>query len=149
MPNLRSTLSDLASNFADAVLHAIRSASIADLHAGGEPVSRARRGRAGGGRGSNGGDAHVVGRESSAPATKGKSAGKGRLGRRTPEEIAKTLDRVVGVLKATRGKGLRSEEIQKALKLDRREMPRVLGEGLSKKKLKSKGKRRSTTYFVA
>jgi Fic family protein len=89
-----------------------------------------------------------VEREHSAPTTKGKSA-KGRLPRRTPEEIAKTLDRVVGILKATRGKGLRSEEIQKALKLDRREMPRVLGEGLSKKKLKSKGKRRSTTYFAA
>ena len=42
--------------------------------------------------------------------------------------------------------GLRSEQIRQALKLDVREVPRVLKEGLSKKKLKSHGQRRATTY---
>jgi Fic family protein len=46
-------------------------------------------------------------------------------------------------------KGIRSEEIRKALKLDVREVPRVFKEGLTKKKLKSKGQKRATTYFVA
>jgi len=44
--------------------------------------------------------------------------------------------------------GLRSEEIRAALQLDKREMPRVLGEGLSGKKLKSKGQKRATKYFA-
>jgi len=38
--------------------------------------------------------------------------------------------------------------IRKALKLDVREVPRVLKEGLSKKKLKSRGQKRATTYTV-
>jgi Fic family protein len=45
--------------------------------------------------------------------------------------------------------GLRSEEIRRALKLDVREVPRVLKEGLTKKKLRSKGQKRATTYFAA
>ena len=68
-------------------------------------------------------------REHSAPTTKGKSA-KGRLPRRTPEEIAKTLDLVVGILKGTRGKGLRSEEIQKALNAPRRLAGEFLDAGM-------------------
>jgi len=42
---------------------------------------------------------------------------------------------------------MRSEEIRKALKLDVREVPRVLKEGVAKKKLRSKGQKRATTYF--
>jgi len=44
---------------------------------------------------------------------------------------------------------MRSEEIRKALKLDVREVPRVLKEGLSKKKLKSRGQKRATRYSAA
>jgi hypothetical protein len=44
--------------------------------------------------------------------------------------------------------GLRAEQIRAALKLDVREMPRVLKEGLVTKNLTSKGKRRGTTYFA-
>jgi hypothetical protein len=42
--------------------------------------------------------------------------------------------------------GMRSEEIRRALQLDKRELPRVLKEGLAKKALKSKGQKRATTY---
>ena len=42
--------------------------------------------------------------------------------------------------------GMRSEEIRAALTLDKREMPRVLQEGVTTKKLKSKGQKRATTY---
>jgi hypothetical protein len=56
---------------------------------------------------------------------------------------------VVTALKATRGKGLRSEQIQKALGVDKRELPRVLKTGLTKKVLRSKGQKRATQYFAA
>jgi hypothetical protein len=42
--------------------------------------------------------------------------------------------------------GLRSEQIRKALKLDVREVPRILKQGLATKKLKSKGQKRATVY---
>ena len=69
----------------------------------------------------------------------------GRLPRRTREDIAKALASVVALVK-TKKSGLRSEQIQKALKLDKREMPRVLHEGVAKKVLKKKGQKRATTY---
>jgi hypothetical protein len=71
------------------------------------------------------------------------------LARRSPEDIAKTLASVVSTLKGTRGKGLRAEQIQAALKLDRRELPRVIAMGLSKRALKRKGHKRATVYFAA
>ena len=42
--------------------------------------------------------------------------------------------------------GLRAEQIRAALKMQSKEMPRVLREGLAKKKLKAKGQKRATTY---
>ena len=51
----------------------------------------------------------------------------------------------MGLVKASKT-GLRSEEIRAALELDKREMPRVLGQGLQMKKLKSKGQKRGTVY---
>ena len=41
---------------------------------------------------------------------------------------------------------MRAEDIQKFLKLDKRELPRVLGQGLKTKKLKKKGAKRATEY---
>jgi Fic family protein len=70
------------------------------------------------------------------------------LQRRSPADIARALDAVVILVRKSKA-GLRSEEIRKALKLDVREVPRVLKEGLAKKKLKSKGQKRATTYFAA
>jgi hypothetical protein len=49
----------------------------------------------------------------------------GRLARRSLEDIAKTLASIVSLLKGKKA-GLRSEQIRAALKLDKREMPRVL-----------------------
>ncbi|MGH7295483.1 MAG: hypothetical protein ACRELB_11145, partial [Polyangiaceae bacterium] len=63
--------------------------------------------------------------------------------RRGPEDIARTLGLVIAALKTG---PLRAEEIQKLLKLDKRELPRVLQEGLATKKLKKKGEKRATTY---
>ena len=42
--------------------------------------------------------------------------------------------------------GLRAEEIRANLGMEAKELPRVLKEGLAKKKLRSKGQKRATTY---
>lgn len=127
--SLRSQLNDLAQSFADGVLAAIRSASLEDLLA-----------ESGGGRRARGEDGGVQ------PAPRRRL---GRLPRRSQEQIEATLAKVVAAVKATRGKGLRAEEIRKELGLDRREVPRVLKEGLHTKKLKAKGRKRATVYRVA
>ena len=76
-----------------------------------------------------------------APARKAK----GRLARRSPADIAKALEKVVALVKSSKAP-LRSEQIRQKLGMDRKEMPRVLQEGLTKKALKSKGQKRATTY---
>jgi hypothetical protein len=72
----------------------------------------------------------------------------GRLKRRSPDEIAAELDRVVALAKSHKA-GLRAEQIREQLNMRANEMPRILKEGLAKKKLKSKGQKRATTYFAA
>ena len=44
--------------------------------------------------------------------------------------------------------GLRSEQLQKELKLDKKEITGPLMLALSKKKITKKGQKRSTTYFA-
>lgn len=126
--SLRSHLNDLAESFTDGVLAAIRTASLEDLQT--ESGGRRRRGDGGGGQPD--------------PLRKG-----GRLARRTQAQIEATLAKVVAAVRATRGKGLRAEEIRKQLGLDVREVPRVLKEGLRAKKLKAKGRKRATVYRTA
>jgi len=63
------------------------------------------------------------------------------------EDITKALDQVVALVKGKKD-GLRAEQIRAALKMQSKEMPRVLQEGLAKKKLKTKGQKRATTYFA-
>jgi hypothetical protein len=133
MPSLRTAISDLASTFVAGVLDSIRGANLEDLL--GE-ASGVRRGP---------GRPRATPDDSTAPARVMRS---GRLKRRSREEIAKALDEVVALVKKHKG-GLRAEQIRAQLKMDRKEMPRVLQEGLSTKKLKSKGQKRATTYTTA
>jgi hypothetical protein len=132
---LRSNLAVLAASFANAVLDAIRGASLEELlsEAGAGPQRR------GPGR-------PRKSATTSAAASSRRSSG--RLARRSPEQIAKALDQVVALVKGKKD-GLRAEQIRAALKMQSKEMPRVLKEGLAKKKLKSKGQKRATTYFAA
>ncbi len=44
--------------------------------------------------------------------------------------------------------GLRSEQLQKALGLDKKEITGPLNEALASKKIRKTGQRRSTTYFA-
>jgi hypothetical protein len=136
MPSsLRMNLRSLADNFASAVLDAIRSASLEELlsDAGGSRPSGRGRGFATAGDGAGAGPSRG-GRRSS-----------GRLPRRSPEQIAKALDDVVALVKKHKN-GLRAEQIRAELGMQAKEMPRILAEGLAKRKLKRRGRKRATTY---
>jgi hypothetical protein len=138
--SLHSTLDSLAQTFASAVLAAIRGASLQELLAEGDAAPRRSPGRP------RTAALPTPAATVRAPAATPKPTG--RLARRSPEEIQKTLGAIVGLLKAKKT-GLRSEQIRDALELDKRELPRVLGEGLKTKKLKSKGQKRATIYSAA
>jgi hypothetical protein len=136
MPTLRSALNDLAATFATSVLAAIRGASLEDLLA--ESGGGARRGP---GR-------PAKSKAAQSPPATPRARKPGRLARRSPAEIAKALDQVVALVKGKKD-GLRAEQIRAALKMQSKEMPRVLKEGMAKKKLKAKGQKRATRYSAA
>jgi hypothetical protein len=145
MRTLRSALDSLAHTFASGVLDAIRGASIEDLLAesGGAPVRRSPgRPRGTGLTWSESGVDPIARPSRKARKTKG-----GRLARRSPQDIAKAVEQVVALVKKHKD-GLRSEQIRNLLKLDRREVPRILTTAVASKKLKAKGQKRATTYSV-
>ena len=138
MPTLKTTIASLADTFAAGVLAAIRSASLEEILAdgGGAP---ARRGP-GRPRKVDVGTATVA----PTPAKKGKG---GRLARRSTSDI----EHVIGLVVAKLGEhktGLRSEQLQKALKLDKKEITGPIAAALAAKKITKKGERRATVYFA-
>jgi len=139
---LRSNLDSLAASFANAVLAAIRGASLEELLAESGGSRRRGPGRPPKARASSKPSAPSA---KAAPSAPRKS---GRLARRSPADIAKALDQVVALVKGKKD-GLRAEQIRASLKMQSKEMPRVLKEGLAKKKLKAKGRKRATTYSAA
>jgi hypothetical protein len=152
---LRSQIESFATEFTSEILKAIRSASLEDIlfetrDGGAAKAPSPRRGR---GRPPK---AHVTAPttiatkapHSSAPAATAKRAKSGRLHRRSPSDIARALAQVVALVKSSKA-GLRAEQIRAQLKMQAKEMPRVLKEGLAKKALKSKGQKRATTYTAA
>jgi hypothetical protein len=137
MSTLQSQLHELAHSFAAEVLGAIRSASLEELAAaqGSDFVGHVRSSRG-----------------SRAPATPTPKAMKavssnGRLPRRSSEDIRAGLGTILALLKGHKT-GLRAEQIRSSLGMRPKEMPRILKEGISTKKLTSKGQKRATTYFV-
>jgi hypothetical protein len=86
--------------------------------------------------------------EKSKPEPKaGKKAGKkGRLPRRSEEDIAKGVERIVKLVNS-KPNGLRAEQIKEALGLDVRELPRLLADALASKQVTKTGNKRATTYF--
>ena len=130
---------NLARSFAEQVVETIRGASLREL------VSSGAEGNTGNGRTARvlaGGGAQPDSPSFPSNKPKGKN---GRLPRRSPEQIAKTLDKIVLLVK-THKAGLRAEEIRSKLGMQAKEMPRILKEGLLNKKLASKGRKRATTY---
>ena len=135
--SLRSQLDTLAKDFAQHVIAAIQGASLHEIVAGadGGSVGSGRRPRVAPG---GGGQPDPL---STAPR-KGKN---GRLPRRSAEDIQAGLEKIVALLRKHKD-GLRAEEIRSNLGMQAKEMPRILKEGIAKKKLTSKGQKRATTY---
>jgi hypothetical protein len=129
MSSLRESLQSLAAGFAIDLVRAIQGASLAELHSE---------------------VAGVVKRERSAQETSLKAVMRsngGRLPRRSTDDIAGALNRVVDVLRGHDG-GLRAERIREMLCMQSKELPRVLSEGLGRGKLRKEGQKRATTYFA-
>jgi DNA invertase Pin-like site-specific DNA recombinase len=135
MSTLHQTINSLASEFAHSLLRALRGASLDEILA---ETASGHSAHAGGGR--------RRGRPAAAAAPAGRKRG-GRLHRRTAKQLEHVVAQIVALLKANK-KGLRAEEIRTKLHLDRREIPRPLGEALAKKLVTKKGKKRATTYFA-
>jgi hypothetical protein len=131
MATLRTQLDALAATFADAVVDAIRSASLHELVG-----ARAR-------------SAAPASPRSATPAPRAVPAPKatraGRLKRRSSEDISQVLDQVLALVKKNK-EGLRAEQIRSELDLQAKELPRVLKEGLALKRLKKAGQKRATVY---
>ena len=71
-----------------------------------------------------------------------------RLPRRSAEEIDAAADKVASLLR-TKKNGMRAEEIRSKLKMDVRELPRVIKAALAAKKITVlSGAKRSTTYGI-
>jgi hypothetical protein len=140
--SLHAQISDLASTFAASVIAAIRGASLEEIL--GETTGAPRRGPGRPRGSSNKAKTSRNGEPLSAPGRKTR----GRLRRRSLAEITKALEQVVALVK-TKKEGLRAEEIRAALKMEAKEMPGVLKEGLAKKQLKAKGRKRATVYTAA
>jgi|SRR5450432_3113368 hypothetical protein len=130
MPTLRSQLDSLAATFANAIVDAIRGASLHELVA-------------------SDGRAAPAARAAAAPVARALPAAKstrtGRLKRRSSEDIGQVLDQIVALVKKNKD-GLRAEQIRSELSLQAKELPRVLKEGLSSKRLRKAGQKRATVY---
>jgi hypothetical protein len=169
MPNdLRSAIDEFAKTFAASIVASLRGASLDDILALG--IERAPAAGRGPGRPKK--SAAPAARVAPAPvavapAKRGpgrpkkslasapkasvavaapvkKSTKGGRLARRSQGQIEKALGDVVALVK--KKPGLRAEQIRKELGLEAKEMPRILAEGLSSKKLGKKGEKRATAY---
>ena len=129
---LHSRISGLVSSFVDSVLDAVKSSSLQEI-LDGSGANRA------GPRAAKGA---LAPRAARVPVARS-----GRLPRRSAEDIAKTLEVVVSLL-GSRKNGLRAEQIRTELNMQAKELPRILKEGLGRKKIRAVGQKRATTYFA-
>jgi len=129
---LRQTIEAHAQKFAVALIDALRSASLDELASVTGGLAAAAPARAPRGAKTT---------EAAPKATKKA----GRLGRRSPDDIAQTLESIVALV-AKHADGLRAEQIKAALNLDKREMPKPIAEGLKSGVLKKSGNKRATVY---
>jgi hypothetical protein len=139
MSALKSSLQSLAVSFAEEVVRAIQGASLQEL-LGEVSGTRTRRSAPPTSSAS-------VASDTRAPRTS-PPLRRGRLKRRSAQDIAATLDSIVSLLKQNAA-GLRAEQIRKELNMLAKELPRPLAEGLDAKVLRKKGQKRATVYFVA
>jgi hypothetical protein len=140
---LQSRISALAATFVESVLSAVKSSSLEELVGGARSPTSPLATRPGRGAASSGSTSAST-RPAAGPVH---AAPGGRLPRRSAEDIAKVLEIVVSLL-GSRKNGLRAEQIRTELNLQAKELPRILKEGLSRKKIRAVGHKRATTYFA-
>lgn len=144
MPTLRSQLDELARSFAEQVLGAIRGSSLQELTTTNGRAARADSPRA---FATSGAARNAVTEATEATTRATKARKPGRLPRRSADAIAAELDKIVALVKKHKD-GVRAEQIRSSLGMQAKEMPRILKEGIAKKKLSSRGQKRATTYFA-
>jgi len=127
MSDLKAALEKLASDFAAAAVTAIQHASLNDIAGIGQRQS------------------------SSAPHTPRAAAPRaargGRRHRRSTADIAKVAGQIAALLAKHKG-GLRAEQIRAELGISKPELLGPIAEGLESGRLKKRGQKRATTYFV-
>lgn len=132
MSDLRNKISELASEFTDGIMAAIRTVSLDDLsgEGTGEPAAAApRRGRPPG------------------PAKVKAAGSSGRLARRSPEQLEVTIQSIVGALKKAPD-GLGSEALQSMLGIEKREITGPLKLAIETRVLSKRGNKRATVYLL-
>jgi hypothetical protein len=150
---LHSQLNRLAATFAQSVVEAIREVSLEELVAetgglrGMEVGRMARPGQRGGRRARGESSERIATTGPTRPTRPTRRAANRRLKRRSSADIDKALATVVSLVEK-RPKGLRAEQIRSELGMQAKEMPRILGEGLAKRKLRKRGHKRATTYYA-
>jgi hypothetical protein len=146
MSSLKIKIASLAETFSAGVLAAIRSASLEEILAGGSGGALPKRGPGRPPKSSNGRTVARGGGGQPDPLSTAKRGKGGRLARRSPSDIEHVIGLIVAKL-AEHKAGLRSEQIQKELRLDKKEITGPLNQALAAKKITKKGQKRSTTYF--
>jgi hypothetical protein len=121
-PSLQQKLGELAAEFAQSIVALLQDQPLSMLTGEGGHVTTAPK-----------------------PA-RAPRASKGEGGRRGPEQMAALIEQIVHAVKAA-PEGLRSEQIQKATDLDKREIVRPLQLALKQGLLRKVGEKRSTSYF--
>ena len=147
--SLRETIASLANTFAASVVAEIRRASLAEIldesatsrGAGRLPQALSPDVAIAAGAG-----ATAAGRPSRRDRPKG--AKEGRLARRTASDIEPIIGRIVTTLREHKA-GLRSEQLQRVLKLSKKEITRPLTVALGGKKIRKTGEKRATIYHAA
>lgn len=136
---LEKTLQQLASNFAEHVLEALRGLSL-------DEILSATAG-AGGKKRPSDGEPRKRGRGRAAAGVRAKAVAGERRSRRSDEDITEVVERIVAILKKNKA-GLRAERLRAELALPRKELQRPIAHALAEGKIRKEGEKRSTTYFL-
>ncbi len=129
MANLNSTITVLAETFAAQMVAALRSMSLEEILGATQM-----------------GDGARVKTSGATPKATKAPRSKGRLARRSAEDIAKMQAAIVALVKASKGIG--AEQIRAHLKITKAELASPINAALASKKIRKTGQKRATKYHA-
>jgi hypothetical protein len=133
MNTLHSRIQAITADFCDALLVAIRGASIEELTGNAGPAQRSAR---------------AATHDDAPPASRPVKTGKGgRLARRSDEDIALVVQDILTCV-AKHPEGIRAEELRSELGLAKNEIGKPIMAALASGALRKEGWKRATCYFV-